>query len=115
MVLRVGYSNPVDPTFLFMCCNWDRKERGLFIDALNPQYSPFQTSEIQTSPKNGCPTLLIPLTVAHQAPLSKGLSWQEHWSGFPFPPHNIIGGVKLGSAALQVVSLPAESTGKPST
>ena len=27
-----------------------------------------------------------PWTVAHQAPLSMGLSWQEYWSGLPFPP-----------------------------
>ena len=25
-------------------------------------------------------------TVARQAPLSMGLSWQEYWSGLPFPP-----------------------------
>ena len=28
----------------------------------------------------------IPWTVAHQAPLSMGLSWQEYWSGLLFPP-----------------------------
>ena len=27
-----------------------------------------------------------PWTVAHQAPLSMGLSWQEYWSGLPCPP-----------------------------
>ena len=27
-----------------------------------------------------------PWTVARQAPLSMGLSWQEYWSGFSFPP-----------------------------
>ena len=27
----------------------------------------------------------IPWTAAHQAPLSLGLSWQEYWSGLPFP------------------------------
>ena len=27
-----------------------------------------------------------PWTVAHQAPVSMGLSRQEHWSGLPFPP-----------------------------
>ena len=32
-----------------------------------------------------CPTLCIPWTVAHQAPLSMELSWQEYWSGMPFP------------------------------
>ena len=26
-----------------------------------------------------------PQTAAHQAPLSLGLSRQEHWSGLPFP------------------------------
>ena len=25
-------------------------------------------------------------TVAHQAPLSMGFSWQEHWSRLPCPP-----------------------------
>ena len=25
-------------------------------------------------------------TIARQAPLSMGFSWQEYWSGFPFPP-----------------------------
>ena len=33
-----------------------------------------------------CPTLCTLWTVAHQAPLSMGLSSQEHWSGLPFPP-----------------------------
>ena len=28
----------------------------------------------------------IPWTLAHQAPLSIGLSQQEYWSGLPFPP-----------------------------
>ena len=27
-----------------------------------------------------------PWTIACQAPLSMGLSWQEYWSGLPFPP-----------------------------
>ena len=26
-----------------------------------------------------------PWTVAHQAPLSMGFSWQEYWNGLPFP------------------------------
>ena len=30
--------------------------------------------------------LAIPWTVAHQAPLSMGFSWQEYWSGLPFLP-----------------------------
>ena len=26
-----------------------------------------------------------PWTIAHKAPLSMGFSWQEYWSGLPFP------------------------------
>ena len=33
-----------------------------------------------------CPTLWAPWTAACQAPLSMGLSRQEHWSGRPCPP-----------------------------
>ena len=29
---------------------------------------------------------VTPWTVAHQAPLSRGFSRQEHWSGLPCPP-----------------------------
>jgi len=28
---------------------------------------------------------VTPWTVACQAPLSRGFSWQEYWSGLPFP------------------------------
>ena len=33
-----------------------------------------------------CLTLATPWAVAHQAPLSMGLSRQEYWSGLPCPP-----------------------------
>jgi len=33
-----------------------------------------------------CPTLCNPMNVAHQAPLSKGFSRQEYWTGLPCPP-----------------------------
>ena len=33
-----------------------------------------------------CLTLSTPWTVAHRAPLSRGFSRQEYWSGLPFPP-----------------------------
>ena len=32
-----------------------------------------------------CQTVVTAWTVAHQAPLSKGFSRQEYWSGLPFP------------------------------
>ena len=34
-----------------------------------------------------CVQLFVTLcTLAHQAPLSMEFSWQEYWSGLPFPP-----------------------------
>ena len=51
--------------------------------------------------------------IAHQAPLSKGFSSQEYWSGLPFPspgdlPHP---GTEPGSSTLQADSLLSEPPG----
>ena len=59
-----------------------------------------------------------PWTVAHQAPLSIGLSWQEYWSGLPFPPPGDLldPGIKPMSPlapALAGSSLPLAPPGKP--
>ena len=56
-----------------------------------------------------------PWTVAHQAPLSTGLSRQEYWSGLPFlPPGDLPNpGIEPRSTTLQADSLPAEPPGKP--
>ena len=53
--------------------------------------------------------------VAHQAPLSMGLSRQEYWGGLPFsPPWDLSDpGIELGSPILQVDSLPSKSPGMP--
>ena len=50
-----------------------------------------------------CPTLEIPWMIAHQDPLSMGFSWQEYWSGLPFPsPEDLPNpGIKPRSPALQ--------------
>ena len=57
-----------------------------------------------------CPTLVTPLTVAHQASLSMGFSRQEYWSGLPFPSPGYLPnpGIEPGSPALQSDSLPTE-------
>ena len=46
-------------------------------------------------------------TVAHQAPLSMGFSWQEYWSTLPCPPLGDLPdpGVESASPALQVNAL----------
>ena len=58
----------------------------------------------------------IPWTVAHQAPLSLGFPRQEYWSGLPFPPPEdpFNPGIKPGSPAWQVDSLPLSHQGRPS-
>ena len=57
-----------------------------------------------------CLTLVIPWTVACQAPLSVGFSRQEYWSELPFPsPEDLPDpGIELRSPALQADSLPTE-------
>ena len=51
----------------------------------------------------------------YQAPLSMGFSRQEYWSGYPFPSPGDLPdpGIKPGSPALQLDSLPTELQGKP--
>ena len=53
-------------------------------------------------------------TVAHQAPLSMGFSWQEFWSEVPLPSPGDLpnSGIKPGSPALQIDALPSEPPGK---
>ena len=56
----------------------------------------------------------IPWTVAHQTPLSMEFSWQEYWSGLPFPSPGDLPdpGIQLGSPTLQADFLPSEPPGK---
>ena len=61
---------------------------------------------------------VIPWTVAHQAPLTMGISRQEYWSGLPWPPPGDLPDPGTepespASPALQAGSLPAEPPGKP--
>ena len=46
-----------------------------------------------------------PWTIAHQAPLSTGLSRQEHWSGLPFPPPGDLPNSRMESASLMCPAL----------
>ena len=54
------------------------------------------------------------MTVLHQTPLSMGFSRQECWSELPFPSPGDLpnAGIKPGSPAFQVDSLPSEPPGK---
>ena len=56
---------------------------------------------------------VIPGTVAHQAPLSMGLSRQEYWSGLPFSsPRDLPDpGIERASPALTGGFFPVEAPG----
>ena len=61
---------------------------------------------------------VTPWTVAHQAPLSMGLSRQEYWSGLPGPPPGHlpdpgIEPVSPASSGLQAESLLLSHQGSP--
>ena len=59
--------------------------------------------------------LAIPWTVACQAPLSTGFSWQEYWSGLPRPSPGDLPdpGIKPASPALAGGFFTAKPPGKP--
>ena len=63
------------------------------------------------------PTLCTPWTVAYQAPPSMGFSWQEYWSGLPFPSPGYLPdpGIEPGSPAFQADTLTSEPSGKPTS
>ena len=56
-----------------------------------------------------------PWTVAYQALPSMGFSWQEYWSGLPFPSPGDLPdpGIEPGSPAFQADTLTSEPPGKP--
>ena len=60
---------------------------------------------------------VIPWTVAHQAPLSRGFPRQEYWSGLPFPSLGDLPkpGIKLESPALAGGFFTTESPEKSPT
>ena len=60
-------------------------------------------------------TLVTPRTVAQQAPLYMGLSWQEYWNGLPFPPQKVLpdSGIETVSPTLTGGFFTTEPPGKP--
>ena len=71
--------------------------------------------ESESEVAQSCPTLCDPCTVAHQVPLSMGFSWQEYWSGLPFPSHGDLPnpGIEPWSSALYADTFTSEPPGKP--
>ena len=66
------------------------------------------------------PDFVTPWTVARQAPLSKGFSREEYWSGLPFPSSRDLPdpGIETESPIspmLEADSLPLSHQGSPMT
>ena len=70
------------------------------------------TEKVKSEVTQSCPTL--PWTAAYQAPPSMEFSWQECWSGLPFPsPEDLHDpGIKPRSPTLQADALLSELPGK---
>ena len=92
----------------------------------HPRGSGIQTTEIwenlntcmRAQSLQSCPLFATPWTVDHQAPLSKGFSREEHWSGLLFPlprelPTQGLNSHLPASPALQADSLSTKAPGKP--
>ena len=78
-------------------CSSDGKEMclGREVRGILPKFSEFPSQTVMAMRLNNTTTeyvlscvqlFAIPSTIAHQAPLFMGVSRQEYWSGFPFPP-----------------------------
>ena len=52
---------------------------------------------------------VTPWTVAHQAALSMGFSWQEYWSGLPCPPPGDLPNPRIESMSPESPALLADS------
>ena len=58
---------------------------------------------------------VTPWSVAYQAPPSMGFSWQEYWSGLPFPSPGDLPdpGIEPGSPAFQADTLTSKHQESP--
>ena len=94
---------------------WDSRIKGLW--RLSPPSRLTQAALCCAvlSPAVVSNSLGPPWTVAHQAPLSRGFSRQEYWSGLPCPPPGDLPDLRTEplSPTLQADSLPSELPGKP--
>ena len=74
----------------------------------------FRYMKVKVKPLSRVQLLVIPWTVAYQAPQSMEFSRQEYWSGLPCPPPGDLPdpGIEPESPALQADALPSEPPGK---
>ena len=68
-------------------------------------HKPFSLCKVKVKVLSRVLLFATPWTVAYQAPLSMGFSWQEYWSGLPLPSPGDLSnlGTEPGSPALQML------------
>ena len=84
-------------------------------DSLMFELPGFHESEVKMKSLSHVRLFATPWTVAYQAPPSMGFSWQEYWSGLPFPSPGDLPdpGIEPRSPALGADALTSEPPGKP--
>ena len=73
--------DPIDGSPLL--CPWDSPGKNTRVGHHFLLHCKKVKSESEVA--QSCRLFATPWTAAHQAPLSMGFSWQEYWSGLPFP------------------------------
>ena len=78
-------------------------------------FSKLQMLSVKVKSLSRVQLFATPWTAAYQAPPSMGFSWQEYWSGLPFPsPGDVPNpGIEPRSPTLKADALPSEPQGKP--
>ena len=86
-----------------------RLAEWIFKKMMIPLYDVYKKRE-EREVSQLCLTLCDPMDCTYQAPPSMGFSWQEYWSGVPFPSPGDLPdpGIEPRSPALQTDTLPSE-------
>ena len=103
--------------------NIDTAQLLIIFFCVKKKIQPFIHNELCVFPKIVCvlswsvmsELFVTPWIIAHLAPLFMGSSGQEYGNRLPFPPPGNLPnpGIKPGSPALQMDSLPTELKGSP--
>ena len=120
MLLCKHHCHPSLENFHLPSWNSYQLDSRSFVPLLIPWYSPFYFLSLWKKKWKWKSLSRVWLfatlwTIAYQAPLSKGFSRPEYWSGLPCPPPGDLPnpGIEPRSPTLQADSLPAEPQWKP--
>ena len=80
---------PRDPLAITGNCLWLSQDDSVCVTGQSYDAAEYPTRNMRAQPRSRVQFFATPWTVAHQAPLSRGFSQQEYWSGLPSPPPGI--------------------------